>query len=208
MSVKLPDPVSNIHYNLGAVKPWVNNAAYIIGPKFGIKTVGGWRATDPFPDHPSGHALDFMIPNLSTGQALANYAVANASALNIKYIIFNHRVWNPRQGWHPYTSTSNPHTDHVHITFNDSPGTLNAGPAVGTAISTAGNADEKVSPQCAWAVKLPVAGTSCLATKVGIRMVFSIGITGAGVVVSLVGLVLLVKYGMGKSVGGAIGRVL
>jgi hypothetical protein len=207
MSIALADGVTSVQYNLGPVKPWVQNAAYIIGPKFGIKTIGGWRATDPFPDHPSGHALDFMIPNLQVGQQLADYAVANATALNIKYIIFNHRVWNPKQGWHPYTSTDNPHTDHVHITFNDAPGTANGGPAVNSAIAGGGISqvsNEEISANCAW----HVAGT-CLMTKVGVRMMFSIGVTGVGVVIALVGTVLLVKYAMGNSsVGGVIGSLV
>jgi len=115
-------PDKTVHYNLGPVKSWVESAAYYLGPKYGITTIGGWRATDPFPDHPSGHALDFMTSNRGTGDALAADAIANADALNVKYIIWQRRVWNP-QGWHPYTSTSNPHTDHVHITFGDKPGT-------------------------------------------------------------------------------------
>lgn len=113
---------SSGRYNLGPVKPWVEAAAYYLGPKYGITTIGGWRAYDQFPDHPTGHALDFMC-NIPTGNALANDAITNANQLGVKYIIHDHKVWNPRQGWHPYTSTSNPHTDHVHITFNDTPGT-------------------------------------------------------------------------------------
>ncbi len=111
----------------GKTKPWVSQAAHALAQMFGLKTVGGWRASDPFPDHPSGLALDLMIndiPNGSaTGQRMADYAAANASALGVKYIIWNRRSWNPQRGtWAPYTG-SNPHTDHVHITFNSTPGT-------------------------------------------------------------------------------------
>jgi hypothetical protein len=199
----LPAITEKFHYNLGPVKPWVNNAAYILGPRHNIKVIGGWRATDPFPDHPSGHALDFMIPNLAVGQSLANDAVANASALNIKYIIFNHRVWNPKQGWHPYTSTNNPHTDHVHITFNDSPGTANAGPAVngGTATSATAVADtSQPVANCAWSFQLPTSPISqhqiCLLTNTQARSIFAVFIGVGGVVISGVGLILLVKYGL------------
>lgn len=115
-------PEKMAHYNLGPVKSWVESAAYYLGPKYGITTIGGWRATDPFPDHPSGHALDFMVSDRARGDALANDAIANASQLGVKYIIWQRQAWNPQKGWHPYTSTNNPHTDHVHITFLDRPG--------------------------------------------------------------------------------------
>jgi hypothetical protein len=110
-------------YSLGPVKPLTEQAAYLLGPMFGIKDIGGWRQSDPFPDHPSGHALDFMIPvkgDTTVGNALAKYAQDNAGQLGVKYIVWNRQTWNPKRGtWQPYTSTSNPHTDHVHITFND-----------------------------------------------------------------------------------------
>lgn len=104
-------------YSLGAVKPHVAAAANSIGPMFGIRTIYGWRPVDPFPDHPSGLALDFMIPNRQTGDALAAYVIANAGSLGVKYLIWYRQTWNPAKGWHPYTGSSNPHTDHVHVTF-------------------------------------------------------------------------------------------
>jgi len=98
--------------------PWVQQAADLLGPMFGIKTIGGYRPSDPYPDHPGGYALDLMTYN---GQALADYAVAHADALNVDYIIWNKRSWNSRRkSWAPYTG-SNPHTDHVHITFKKTP---------------------------------------------------------------------------------------
>lgn len=189
-------------YNLGPVKPWVQSAAYFLGPRHNIKTIGGWRKTDPFPDHPSGHALDFMIPDLATGESLAQDAINNAGPLGIKYIIFNHRVWNPQQGWHPYTSTSNPHTDHVHITFNDTPGTG----APGGSIPAGGSVDSGViqgvaltgqaAANCAWQVY----GT-CLLSKTAARQIFG-GLTillGTGVIVA--GMVLLTANSLKKVKG-------
>lgn len=126
-------------YNLPNVKPHVVAAANEIGTRFGIKTIGGWRAHDPFPDHPSGLALDFMINNLSAdaaqnkavGDAIAAYVIANAARLSVKYMIWYRRSWNPQRGtWVPYTSTTNPHTDHVHVTFLPQPGT--GGPIIDT----------------------------------------------------------------------------
>ena len=110
-------------YNLGPVKPHVKAAAEAIGPRFGITTIYGWRASDPYPDHPSGLALDFMTSSAATGTALAQFVIDNAAALGVDYIIWNRRSWNSkRKTWVTYTG-SNPHTDHVHVTFFATPGT-------------------------------------------------------------------------------------
>lgn len=107
-------------YNLGPVLPHVAAAANAVGPMFGITTAYGWRAADPFPDHPSGRAVDFMT---SAGDALAQYFVAHAAEWSVDYIIWNRRSWNSvRKTWVPYTG-SNPHIDHVHVTFFATPGT-------------------------------------------------------------------------------------
>ncbi len=124
-------------YSLPNVKPWAVAAANEIGTKFGIKTIGGWRASDPYPDHPSGLALDIMTNNIGapalrnpTGTAISDYVIANAERLGVKYIIWNGRSWNAqRKSWATYTG-SNPHTDHVHVTFN--PTAPAGGPVVNT----------------------------------------------------------------------------
>lgn len=107
-------------YNLGPVLPHVAAAANTVGPMFGITTAYGWRASDPFPDHPSGRAVDFMT---NAGDALAQYFVAHAAEWGVDYIIWNRRSWNSvRKTWVAYTG-SNPHIDHVHVTFFATPGT-------------------------------------------------------------------------------------
>lgn len=87
-----------------------------------IKTIYGVRS-DPIPDHPSGRALDIMVyTNFGQGQAVADWARANASSLNIEYIIWNQRIWSVArngEGWRYMadrgSNTAN-HKDHVHIT--------------------------------------------------------------------------------------------
>lgn len=108
---------------LGPVKPWVKTAADALAAKFSIKTMYGWRPVDPFPDHPSGLAVDFMINSKANGDQLAAYVVQNASALNVKYLIWYRQEWSVKNPtWRPYTSSTNPHTDHVHVTFNNTAG--------------------------------------------------------------------------------------
>lgn len=81
-------------------------------------------------DHPSGRAVDLMIPNYKTaagsadGWQIAKWVRANAGALGVRYVIYSARIWNvdrDREGWRPYHSTTGSandtslHYDHVHV---------------------------------------------------------------------------------------------
>lgn len=196
-------------YNVGPVKPWVQAAADFLGSMFNVKTIGGWRKTDPFPDHPSGHALDFMV-DIPTGNALAEYAIANYQTLGIKYIIHDHRVWNPKQGWHPYTSTTNPHTDHVHITFNDTPsaafmnGTALGG-ALGSGVGLTDVAQGADDDTCAWAIKSSLVNT-CVFRKTAVRgMLGGLYVTTA-VTIGLVAAIILVYAAKETEPGNAVSK--
>ncbi|MDO4784850.1 MAG: SH3 domain-containing protein [Propionibacteriaceae bacterium] len=90
-----------------------------------IKVMYGVRF-DPIPDHPSGKAVDIMIPNYKNnkelGWRIAEYMKANAKRLKIRYIIFDQKLWNIERdsaGWRRMSDrggdTAN-HKDHVHIT--------------------------------------------------------------------------------------------
>jgi endonuclease/exonuclease/phosphatase family metal-dependent hydrolase len=114
------------NYNLGPVKPQLARLVNILGPMFGIKTVGGYResATDPN-GHPAGLAADFMVPLTPAGKAqgdrLAAYAKAHARELGIDYIIWYQRIWSVAradEGWRPMEDRGSPtqnHLDHPHI---------------------------------------------------------------------------------------------
>jgi peptidoglycan hydrolase CwlO-like protein len=93
---------------------------------FDVHSIGGWRPYGSVPgsDHPFGRAIDVMTwTNRSLGWRIANWAVANAWALDVKYVIFNGRIWTRSRGWHAYRHPSDPcncnptlrHDDHVHI---------------------------------------------------------------------------------------------
>lgn len=111
-------------YLLGAVKSHVKMVADTLGAKYGIKTIYGiGPGSIAGSDHPKGLALDFMVPNKATGDSIASDLIANAGPYAVKYIVWWHNSWNPKRGtWEKYTSTTNPHTDHVHVSFNDKAG--------------------------------------------------------------------------------------
>ena len=110
-------------YALGPVLPEAAALANNLGPRFSIQVVGGYRESDPYPDHPSGKALDFMVGSDSfTGQRLASYAQQNAASLGIDYIMWDHHIWSQArsaEGWRDVADRGSPtanHEDHVHIT--------------------------------------------------------------------------------------------
>ncbi len=89
-----------------------------------VREIGGQRE-DPLPDHPSGRAIDIMIPDPTSGQGkalgdrIADFVITNAAALRIDYLIW-------RQTYRSATGESNlmedrggttaNHMDHVHVT--------------------------------------------------------------------------------------------
>lgn len=93
----------------GGVKPHVAQAGYHLMAVFGLSEsdVGGVasRPGNPTSDHPKGLALDFMVDD-STGDALAAYSDEHSAELGINYIL-----WQVPD-----------HYDHVHISFNSTPG--------------------------------------------------------------------------------------
>lgn len=110
-------------YALGAVKPHVKIAAEQLGTRFNVGTIYGWAPGQY--DHPKGLALDFMVyRDKAKGDALAAYVVANAASLGITYVIWYRRIFSvarASEGWRPYSGDSD-HTDHVHVSFSETPG--------------------------------------------------------------------------------------
>lgn len=90
-----------------------------------VQTIGGWRPSDPFPDHPSGRAVDVMIPDYASGAGkklgdeIADYLFRNKEAFNIEYLIWRQQYipaeGQPSQMEDRGTPTEN-HFDHVHVT--------------------------------------------------------------------------------------------
>jgi hypothetical protein len=112
---------------LGAVQPHVRTVAEEIATRFSIYNIGGFATSGHVTnsDHYKGLALDLMTganPNAGKGNMIAEWTLANAQRLSVKYIIWNRRIHKlDNKGWTKYSGSS-PHTDHVHISFHATPG--------------------------------------------------------------------------------------
>lgn len=90
-----------------------------------ITTIGGWRPSDPFPDHPSGRAVDIMIDNWDTaegkqlGDEVLEYLYGNREYFQIEYFIWRQK-YIPAEGegnmMEDRGSPTQNHFDHVHVT--------------------------------------------------------------------------------------------
>lgn len=109
---------------LGAVQPWVRAAARALACRHGEPRLLGVGSRGRRSDHPSGHAVDFMVDR-ATGDALAECALRHRAELGITYVLWRQRI-NHGGGWEAMAdrggATAN-HHDHVHISFaRSSPG--------------------------------------------------------------------------------------
>lgn len=93
----------------------------------------------PF-EHPRGRACDFMVTSggvanpaeRERGQAMAEWVAANAEELNVLYVIWYNKSWNPSDGykdweaWRDYgcggCGASAGHYNHVHVSVKLMPG--------------------------------------------------------------------------------------
>lgn len=108
----------------GGVKPWVAKAGHYIREQFGVRDIGGVGPRNNPSDHPSGHALDFMVyDDAAKGDAISEYLAANAGHFAVKYIIWWQHI-NRGSGWKPMgdrgSITAN-HYDHPHVSFLPEP---------------------------------------------------------------------------------------
>jgi hypothetical protein len=101
-----------------------------------IDIVGGWRPSDPYPDHPSGRAVDIMVPNggqgngKEVGQEIADYFQEHAKEFGVDYILWRQQSWSADSGskqWKAMEDRGDPtsnHVDHVHITVHGDKSTI------------------------------------------------------------------------------------
>jgi len=119
-----------------SAKPGIKDLRTLFDKTYGKHTAFVGRACDVggTSEHKEGRALDYMLNVNNAGErAIANdflnwllatdqYGNRHAMArrLGVMYIIWNRQQWRayrPGDGWQSYGG-SNPHTDHIHISFS------------------------------------------------------------------------------------------
>lgn len=87
----------------------------------GITNMGIWgdaRHKEKKSDHNTADALDIGIKDTNQGNQVVQKLIKEAKDRNIKYIIFNSRIWDAKTNtWSAYDG-DNPHKTHVHTSFN------------------------------------------------------------------------------------------
>ncbi|HJQ46154.1 MAG TPA: hypothetical protein VJ870_07510 [Amycolatopsis sp.] len=103
---------------LDGTKPYVAQVGNYLSGLFPVQSILGQGSRSGTSDHPTGLALDFMVTT-PTGNALADFVLANRSRLGVKYVIWRQR-YNDGSGWSMMEdrgdATAN-HYDHVHVSF-------------------------------------------------------------------------------------------
>ncbi|MCR3750250.1 hypothetical protein LX88_004237 [Lentzea californiensis] len=113
-----PPPPPPCPTTLDGTKPHVAQVGHHIAGKFGVDDIGGAAGRGGSGDHPTGLALDFMV-DTATGNALADYVLANRKAFGVTYVIWRQR-YNDGSGYTPMEDRGSPtanHMDHVHVSF-------------------------------------------------------------------------------------------
>lgn len=138
--------------NYDKLKPNAKALAKAVEKEFpDIQTIGGWRESDPWPDHPSGHAVDIMIPDYSSskgiklGTSIEKWVIDNKKDFDVTYTIWRSE-YHPSDGpKSPYTEgagdDTTEHRDHVHVTVGDAK-------ASGQASISSGSTEDGESISC------------------------------------------------------------
>jgi hypothetical protein len=104
--------------NLGLI-PNAARVCTAVDSVFHLGTIGGYRANAG--EHSTGQATDLMISSRAQGDAVAAFVQAHAAELNVKYVIWRQRYWEPGGSWELMEDRGSPtanHMDHVHVTAN------------------------------------------------------------------------------------------
>lgn len=120
-----PPPRSSCSTKLDGTVRHVAQAGHHVAGATGFSgAIGGRAGRGGRSDHPSGHALDFIVGgDRATGDRIAAYALAHREELGITYVIWYQRI-NHGKGWQPMDdrgdATAN-HKDHPHLSFSRTP---------------------------------------------------------------------------------------
>ena len=127
-----PGVASDAYIPMSGLKSQTARGARFFVDNFpGIAEVEGYcyrniAGSGSLSDHAKGLAVDLMMKEISgkDGKAIADYAVQNADALQIRQVIWDGRIWTQSKPyWHDYhpacgkTNDTQMHRDHVHLSF-------------------------------------------------------------------------------------------
>lgn len=161
--------LSDIKTTWQPVKPWVAPVVTEICTTRQIYFVWG-KSSGTSGEHPLGRALDFSVleygngvpdpgpARYGLGDEIAAYLWRHRARLNVWYVIWNRRIisTNPDSyaygRWVTYRG-SNPHTDHVHVSFESS-GTYVPPPGKDEDDMAVTDADAKKIAAAVWGHKL------------------------------------------------------
>jgi hypothetical protein len=108
----------------GGARPGAKALAAVLLEKFprgrngGIYNCRRVRGRPSTSIHSDGRAIDIMVPNRETGNAIVKALLPYAGRLGIQTIISNRTIWSAKSPkGRRYTGVS-PHYDHVHIELN------------------------------------------------------------------------------------------
>lgn len=106
-------------YQGGGLVAGTDELRKIISERFGISNIGGYRGEDGFGEHSTGRALDVMVGNnKAKGDAIRDFALSNAAAMDLKWVIWRRHLYYPGGGGYDMEDRGSPtanHMDHVHI---------------------------------------------------------------------------------------------
>ena len=100
-----------------------------------VKDIGGYRAVDKYPDHPSGKAIDVMIPPDLVGTPMGQFLGDSINKYALQSGMAQYTMWGQKQFFADGKSSGMPdrgsptqnHMDHVHILTRDTGGVLPQG---------------------------------------------------------------------------------
>jgi LysM repeat protein len=143
---------------IGAVKAHVRPVAHEIADRWTMYNIWGLGGTQ---DHLLGLALDFMVYSsdgnsirTQVGNEIAAWFVKHSDRLNVSYVIWRQRIWNPSRdpagaswdNWRRMEDRGDPtqnHMDHVHVSFLPS-GVYTPPPADGPVTPTPGPTEDVI----------------------------------------------------------------
>lgn len=93
---------------------------YAVEQAFGITNQDFYASPDGYNEHSSGEAVDIIVGagNDAVGNAVKDFAIANAAAYGVQYALWHQTTWNPDGSSSPMENRGSPtqnHMDHVHI---------------------------------------------------------------------------------------------